>query len=124
MKKILVILFTAFFVTTSWTFEAEASNNHQLDQSQTHVFNFKTGEYEEIQPRMPVCYICGNRMDSVVVEKVVDVYSRPCTHGHPGYEDICKDVHRVTEARCHTCGTWKVMSSTYLRTDVFCDWNI
>ena len=89
----------------------------------TKIFNFKTGEYELVQPRAVVCY-CRTVMDTWSVEKVYDTYGQPCQHGHPGYEDVVEVIHRVTEGRCPNCGNWKVIKSQYLRTKVHCGWNI
>ena len=46
----------------------------------TELFNFKTGEYELVQPRAVVCY-CGTVMDTYSVEKVYDSYGQPCDMG-------------------------------------------
>ena len=123
MKKFSVLTFLAFILLGFTTVGIEASYEPTVVEDTSVVFNFKTGEYEVIQPRAAVCY-CGSVMDTFVTNKTVDTYAKPCIHGHPGYEDVHKVIHRVVEGRCPNCGSWRVISSTYLRTDIFCDWNI
>ena len=95
-----------------------------ISNSQT-VFNFTTGQYEEVQPRMMTCYKCGRRLETIVREKPTNEIYKPCIHGHPGYQDVYHEISRVTEGHCFYCGTYVELSSVYLRTEfVRCDWDI